>query len=62
LVVKRNNQEIASLKNTLAEAEGYRKNQQQELEVIKNQRDILARADRQEEKGNTPPQREEQDS
>lgn len=42
LVVKRNNQEIASLKNTLAEAEGYRKNQQQELEVIKNQRDILA--------------------
>lgn len=42
MVVKRNNQEIASLKNTLAEAEGYRKNQQQELEVIKNQRDILA--------------------
>jgi len=42
LVVKRNNQEIASLKNTLAEAEGYRKSQQQELEVIKNQRDILA--------------------
>lgn len=41
-VVKKNSFEIAGLKNTLAESEGYRKSQQQELDIIKNQRDILA--------------------